>query len=289
MPSYLLITNPFSGHGFREKHIDKAVATFSAHGARVEVIRTRGPVDAYRAVAAAKGGYKAIVVAGGDGTINEVINALEGRLIPVGIVPRGTANVLAHEFEIPRNTRKAINIILQGKELLLDVGMTGKRRFMLLASAGYDAQVVAEVHRNRTRRFGYGAYILPIWRMLRKGHFPEITVEMHGREYVCRHVVVANVSRSGGPLCPAPHAIYNDGEFDVVMYLRGGRWDIVRYAALAVSRSDKAADDDIIRMRCDRVVLSSQEPVPFQCDGDPAGVLPQTIEIKRDNAAFLIP
>ncbi|MCD6404625.1 MAG: diacylglycerol kinase family lipid kinase [Planctomycetes bacterium] len=288
MPSYLLITNPFSGHGFREKHIDKAVALFSARGARVEVVRTRGPGDAYRAVAAMTGGYKAIVVAGGDGTINEVINALEGRRIPIGIVPRGTANVLAHELEIPRNSRRAIDIIVQGKELLLDVGMAGERRFMLLASAGYDAQVVAEVHRGRTRPLNYAAFALPIWRMFKKGKFPEITVEIHGREYVCRHVVVANVPRSGGPLCPVPHAIYNDGQFDVVMYLRGGRWNMLRYGMLAIRRSDKAADD-IIRMRCDHVVLSSQEPVPFQCDGDPVGVLPQTLDIKPDNAAFLVP
>ena len=289
MPSYLLITNPFSGRGLTESGISGVVTLFAAAGGRVDVVHTRGPGDAGRAVGDPKRDYSGIVVAGGDGTINEVVNGLDGRRVPIGIVPCGTGNVLAKELEIPRRTKKAVAVILSGKELPLDVGLAGERRFMLMGSAGYDAQVVAEAHRKRTHRFGFASFLLPMWRVFRRGAFPEITVEMHGHKYTCRHVVVANVPSYGGPFRPVPHAIYNDGEFDVVIFQRPGRWNMLRYGRLALFASDAERDNDIIRMRSESVTLSSGEPVGYQLDGDPAGNLPCSFRVKRDGATFFVP
>ncbi len=290
MGSYLLVTNPFSGRGLREKQIAYVVELFSARGSVVDVVRTRGPGDAQRSVKASRRHHTAIVVAGGDGTINEVVNGLGGERLPIGIVPRGTANVLAQDLGIPKRLRRAIEVILRGKELPLDVAMAGGRRFMLMASAGYDAQVVAEVHRKRGRRwFGYQSYLLPMLKVLLRGRFPVIRVEMNGRSFECRHVVVANVGSYGGPFRPAPKAIYNDGQLDVVMYFRRGRFSALRYGCLALSGSSYAREGDVIRVRAENVGLSSADEVPYQLDGDPVGNLPCRIRIIRDGAYFLVP
>ena len=288
MPLYLLVTNPFSSRGLNEKKIARVVTEFSAAGSHVDILRTLGPGDAQRATSELRRAYAGVVVAGGDGTISEVANGLAGRHIPLGILPRGTGNVLAKELGIPKGTRKAIEIILRGKTLRLDVGLAGTRRFILMASAGYDAQVTALVHKTRRGRFGYVNFVLPMWKTLRRDEFPEITVEMNGRKHVCHHVVIANVSSYGGPFRPAPGAIYNDGEFDVVMFMQGGRWNMARYCFLACCMS-KTPKDDIIRMRTDRVSLSSEQPVPVQMDGDPAGFLPRTFQIKRDDLTVIVP
>jgi YegS/Rv2252/BmrU family lipid kinase len=288
MPLYLLVTNPFSSRGLTETRIARVAAEFAAAGSRIDILRTVGPGDAERNSADLRKNYAAVVVAGGDGTICEVVNGLAGRHVPVGIIPRGTGNVLAKELRLPKGIRKAIDVILKGKTMRLDVGIGGTKRFLLMASAGYDAQVTALAHKTRRGRFGYASFIVPMWRTLKKGDFPVINVDINGRVQQCRHVVIANVSSYGGPFRPAPGAIYNDGEFDVVMFTGAGRWNMVRYGFLACCMS-KAPKDDIIKMRTDRVTLASDAPVPLQMDGDPAGFLPRSFHIKRDDVTILVP
>lgn len=289
MPSYLLVTNPFSGRGLSEREIGFVAAAFARQGAHVDIVRTRGPGEGSRAVAERKRDYAAIVAAGGDGTINEVVNGLAGSRVPIGIIPRGTGNVLARELDIPRRLAKSVEVVLGGKELPLDVGMVQERRFILMVSAGYDAQVVYEAHLKRKIRFGYFSFVFPMLRTLKRGNFPEIKVDIDGRSHTCRHVVVANVRGYGGPFRPAPHAIYNDGDFDVVMYQRPGRFSMMRYCFLALCESRKARDDDILRLRCSSLTLSSREAVRYQVDGDPAGVLPCHLQIMGDGATFMVP
>jgi len=288
MPLYLLVTNPFSNRGLSEKHIAGVVAEFAAAGSHVDILRTVGPGDATRATAQLRREYAAVIAAGGDGTISEVVNGLAGSRVPIGVIPRGTGNVLAKELGIPKGVGRAAEVILRGKALRLDVGLASGRRFILMASAGFDAQVTALAHKTRRGRFGYASFVLPMWRTLKRGNFPEIRVEMNDRVHTCRHVVIANVSSYGGPFRPAPGAIYNDGEFDVVMYTGPGRWNMVRYGCLACCMSN-VPKDDIIRMRSDKVSLSSDAPVPVQMDGDPAGFLPRAFHIKRDDATFIVP
>jgi len=288
MPPYLLVTNPFSSRGLNEKKIAEVTARFASAGAHLDLVRTLGPGDAERAAADLRRDYAAIVVAGGDGTVCEIVNGLAGKSVPIGILPRGTGNVLAKELGIPKSVRKAVAVVLKGKLLRLDVGIAGARRFILMASAGYDAQVVALAHRTRRGRFGYANFLLPMWRTLKRGDFPEIRVETDSRVFPCHHVIIANVSSYGGPFRPAPGAIYNDGQFDVVMYARAGRWDMVRYGAMALCMSDKAKDD-VVRIRAEKLALTSSAPVPVQLDGDPAGFLPRSFHVKRDDVTVIVP
>ena len=287
--SYLLITNPFSKRGLKDREISLVSDIFRRRGEILDVVRTLSSNDGIKAVAERGRGKKAVIAAGGDGTIGDVLTGLDGAHTPIGILPRGTANVLAAELGIPHNLRKATDVILGGRKKYIDTGFAGDKRFVLMASAGFDAQIVHDAHARRGQRFGYLSYIMPIVRTLVKGDFPEIKVTIHDIEYTCRHVIVANVPRYGGPFRPAPAAINNDGELDVVMYMRKGRRNMLRYGCMAVCGSRWENDADVLRIRATRVTLESEEAVPLQCDGDPAGNLPCHCRVVRDGAIILVP
>jgi len=288
LATYLLITNPISSRGLGEKGIAEVTALFEARGARIDVHRTRGAGDARSVVADRHGAYDAVIAAGGDGTIGEVVNGLAGAPVPVGVLPRGTANVLAKELALPREMPDAADVILRGKTKKFDLGVADGKRFVLMASAGYDAQVVALAHESRGAKFGYTSYVAPILKALAAGDFPEIRVKADGREYACRHVIVANVENYGGPMRPARGAKHDDGLFDVVMYTRHGRLSVARYA-FAAFLGRTASRSDVIRVQASKVTLSSERPVALQLDGDPAGSLPRTLEVLPAGMTVIVP
>jgi YegS/Rv2252/BmrU family lipid kinase len=288
VPRYLLVTNPVSGRGLDDAALAQVAGAFVAAGATLDVHKTRGPGEAGRIAARLPDGYDAIVAAGGDGTIGEVANGLAGKPVPLGVIPRGTANVLAKELGIPRDLPRAVEIILAGQVVKIDVGLADDRRFMLMASAGFDAKVVKLAHENRGRRFGYMSYVLPVLRALVDGDFPEMVAAVDGVEYPCRHAVVANVASYGGPFCVAEGASFDDGRLDVVLYLGAGRYNMVRYGVGALSCKLNVGDD-VLRLSGERVSLRSSGDVPLQLDGDPAGSLPRDIRVLRRALAVLAP
>lgn len=288
MPRYLLVTNPFSGHGLDDRALADVDKAFAAAGARLDVHRTRSAGEGGRVAAGLGGEYEAIIAAGGDGTISEVMNGLAGRALPIGIIPRGTANVLAKELHIPRDLPGAVETILGGKVTRIDVGMAGERRFMLMASAGFDAKVVKLAHENRGRRFGYASYVLPVLKALVEGEFAEMVAEVDGVAYSCRHAVVANVASYGGPFCVAGGASFDDGRFDVVLYPGAGRYNMARYGVGALICKVHEAPD-VRHVSGERIVLKSAGDVPLQLDGDPVGSLPRDIRISPREMAVIAP
>ena len=161
----LLIVNPTAGQGRAQEAGETLQTALAPLLGGVTV--TQGPGDAERAARAAaeEGRYEAVLVAGGDGTINEVVNGLlaaraaGGASLPLGLVPVGTQNVLAHELGLPAFDLTATLEILQaGRTRALDVGLAGSRYFVLMAGFGFDALVVREVLRPVKNLIGPAAY-----------------------------------------------------------------------------------------------------------------------------------
>ena len=166
----LLIVNPTAGR--RRRGLVEAVAAgVRRDGWSVDIVETKAAGDARQLAATCDGRrYGVIAVAGGDGTINEVINGLAGRgddAPAVGIVPLGTANVLAHELGIGFSAAAVARTMVAGRPLLVQPGEAvngaGARCFSLMAGAGFDAKVVAGVSAPLKRRLGRGAYV---WRSM---------------------------------------------------------------------------------------------------------------------------
>ncbi|MEK0446120.1 MAG: hypothetical protein RLZZ399_1441 [Verrucomicrobiota bacterium] len=162
-------------------------------------------------------GFRTVVAAGGDGTVNEVLRGIVGTSARLGVLPVGTVNVFAREMGIPLDWEDALLRISQGREQLVDVGWANGSPFVQLAGVGWDAQVVQAVCPEAKRVWGAGAYL---WSALGEmgNPMPPLRVEADGLPPVEGCWVLVGLGRYyGGPLPVFPLASQTDGMLDVLV------------------------------------------------------------------------
>lgn len=286
----LVIGNPISGTGQTESRLAELVVALERNGHQVDVFLTQGPHDALNCARDVGQGVDRLVVVGGDGTVNDVLNGLPNpSLVPILQMPTGTANMLARELRLPWNPREVADLIDNGDVRTVDMGLAGAHRFILLASAGFDAAVTKEIMKSRGARLGYAGYIRPIFKTL-KGFRPidlRVTVDEE-RTYTGANVMVLNSRSYGGYFVFSDQARLDSGQFDVCVFTGIRRTDIVRYSVAAffnwVSRLS-----DVTHDTCRRVRIDSAEPCPVQADGDYLGSTPVEIELKPASVSVVVP
>ncbi|MDQ2800919.1 MAG: diacylglycerol kinase family lipid kinase, partial [Armatimonadota bacterium] len=158
----LLIVNPAAGQGRPLEALETLQATLAPVLGGLIVTQKAGDAEC-AARTGAEDGYSGVLVAGGDGTINEVVNGLlaagtPGGKLPLGLIPLGTQNVLAHELGLPLNLEGVLTLLQAGRTRQIDVGLAGSRHFVLMAGFGFDAQVIGEVVRPMKALLGPAAY-----------------------------------------------------------------------------------------------------------------------------------
>jgi YegS/Rv2252/BmrU family lipid kinase len=267
--------------------LERALA---ARGHAVELHWTTGPGDAARRARGAEAGLDRLVVAGGDGTLNEVLNGLpDPSRLPLSLLPLGTANLLARELGLPRRPRALAEIVDSGRVRRLDLGRIGSRLFLALVSCGFDAMVVHAIQRGRRGRLGYRGYLAPILRTLRDYRPPALEVTLDGSETVAASLaVVSHVRNYGGLFSVTDRARPDSGVFDVCLFPHAARRDLVRYALAGLARRMTALADVVYR-RARHVRLAASEPVPIEVDGDAWGTTPAEIELEPARVPFVVP
>jgi len=291
-----IIANPVSGRGKGLRLARDVAERLRARGAEPEIVETRAAGDAKRLAGEADGAH-AVAGVGGDGTVNEVLNGLRGGPA-VAMIPSGTANVLAKELGLPRDADGLARVLAEGREVTWDVGVdavTG-RKFLLFASAGYDAHVVHVFHAARSGPIQMWQYVLWGLKSILDYRPPRLRVELDGVALPgeASWVVVSNVASYGGPLVFTPRAKPTDGAFEVLVQ-RGNRLrDVVRMFWRALVGSLTGIDLELGGVTfhsAKRVTLASIDgaAVPVQMDGDPAGTLPADFEVKPSSARLLAP
>ena len=299
--SVLLIVNPTAGRR-RRGLVDAVADRVRAEGWTVDVVKTAAAGDARRLAETCDAHrYGVIAVAGGDGTINEVVNGLAGRsdeTPAVGIVPLGTANVLAHELGLGFSAAAVARTMIAGSPLLVQPGEAingaGVRCFSLMAGAGFDAKVVAGVSASLKRRLGRGAYV---WRSLveaRRYRPVRYEVEVDGARHEASSVIVTRSRHYAGPYVVAPRATLGDPLLHVCLFERWGRSHTFRYGlALLLGRLPSTAGYRVVTGRAVRVsVLSDageRREQPVQIDGDNALTLPVSIGLSVGAVRLLQP
>jgi diacylglycerol kinase family enzyme len=279
--------NPLSGSGRRRPLFD-FIAALRRHGLRPRLFSDRDNFDQALSDPDLRPTLHGLVAAGGDGTVLDLVNRHPG--VPVGILPLGTENLLARQFRIPRDGAAAAAIVARGQQQTLDLGRIGPRRFAIMASFGFDADVI---HRAHTRRSGHITrlhYVQPICSALRTYQYPDIRVFADDcpQPVAGKLVIVANLPVYALRLGLAPTACWNDGLLDVRVFQRGSTFDMLRYLCLvAMGRHDKCPDVTALRVR--RIRLESDVPVPAQADGDPAGHTPSEITVEPAAAQMIVP
>ena len=273
-----IVHNPAAGNR-RQRLFDRTIRRLRGRGADFSVVRTAGPGDAEAlARQAVAEGCARVVAAGGDGTINEVINGLAESGVPLAILPLGTANVLAREIGLPAEPDAVAAAIVHGRPRSISLGRVESaagrgRYFSLMAGVGFDAHVVADVDLALKRRIGKGAYVAEFLRQLFVFPFPAYRVILDGTGHEAASVVLAKARHYGGPYSCAPGATLEDRDFHVCLFARPGALAAISYgAALTTGRLAGRADYKILRAA--RVTIEGPAGDPVQGDGDIIAALP---------------
>ena len=242
-------------------------------GANVTLAPTTCAGDATR-LAALAGDHDVVVAAGGDGTINEVVNGLPGGTL--GILPLGTVNVFAHELDIPRNIEAAWATIEAGHTRVIDLACAeaaGKRRrFVQLAGVGFDARAVRCASWELKKRIGPLSYV---WAGLKVLHEPESQIEVMGVKGVA--VFVGNGRFYGGRFRLFPKAKLDDGLLDLCVFERSRYVDLMRYGQ-AILRGAHTRMAGVHYFQAKEFTCNSD--APFELDGEDAGDAPVTFSVK---------
>jgi len=235
----LLIVNPRSGRGRYREYLSYVEQYFGKRVIPLEIRFTERPGHATElAREASAKGFDVVIGAGGDGTINEVLNGLAGTDAKLAILPWGTGNVFAREMEFPKRLKGQCAVIARGRSLRLDTGKCGDKRFLLMCGAGFDAYSLKQIEGLGLKRAaGMLAYVIGGIRAFARYRFPEMDAEFpDGRRVRCGFALVSNTSRYGAFFSISPKARPNDGLLDVFLYRQGGRFGMIRLV-LAVIRS----------------------------------------------------
>ncbi|MBU2603128.1 MAG: diacylglycerol kinase family lipid kinase [Actinobacteria bacterium] len=277
-----LIYNPAAGGG-KAADVGKEVRRrLEWHGARVLVRTTSAPTEAFFIAAELVGQVDSVVAVGGDGTVNEVVNGLANRDVPLGIVPAGTVNVLALELGLPFDVGKACEVILRGHTTTLDLGRVDGRRFTLMVGAGIDALTVRELDPRAKRRFRELAFVWTGLRSYLRTPPVDFGVVVDGRRHRASYVVVGNCRYYGGRFGLTSRADPTDGVLDVLMYEDTGFGHAMAFV-LGIPFGLHVRHPGVTYVRGRHVVLEAPDDgvVWFQTDGELAGRLPAVVEIER--------
>jgi diacylglycerol kinase (ATP) len=271
----MVIFNPTAGRR-RLRAMDRAMRLLDGQ-ADIAHRRTTARGDAEAFARETPPGTIALV-AGGDGTANEVANGLlaagGGEM---AILPLGTANVLAAELGI-LSLAGAAGAAAKGRLLTYRPGLANGRGFLLMAGAGFDAHVVANVSPRLKRLLGKGAYAIETLRQLRRFSFPRYRVTADGTVHEAASVIIARAHFYGGRFIVAPEARLDSDELHVCLFRKGGRLQTILYAiALAAGRLHRSRHVEIVKAR--KIVIEGPEGDPLQGDGDLISRLPATIEL----------
>jgi diacylglycerol kinase (ATP) len=232
---------------------------------------------------------RGIVAAGGDGTILDLIHRHPN--LPIAPLPLGTENLVAKHFGIPRRDGRFVaRMIAAGRTKRIDLGRVGDRRFCIMVSCGFDAEVIHRAHAARSGHITRLHYLRPILATLMKRSLPVVRVYLDGQPDPVEGTlaVVANMARYALGLDVAATAEPSDGLLHVRIFDHRSLFQILRdFTNVWLGRQERV--DTVFRATARRVRLVSDGIVPVQSDGDPCGTLPTEVTIEPLAATLIVP
>jgi YegS/Rv2252/BmrU family lipid kinase len=282
MPKFLVIFNP-AARGEKSQRL-RAFLQAQA-GPNVTLAPTNGPHDATRLAAEGlRTGHEIIVAAGGDGTINEVVNGMSAGTL--GVLPLGTVNVFARELGIPLRLEAAWALLAEGHPRVVDLGVAGSRRFVQLAGVGFDATAVRMTSWELKKKLGPLAYVVAGIRTLR-GPLPVIEVVVDGQVRARgAAVLIGNGQRYGGSFRLFPQARLDDGRLDVCVFGQVTLARVLRYG-WGVLRAAHVRQAGVQYFQA--AAFECRANVPLELDGEDAGDAPVRFSVLPDALRVITP
>ena len=280
-----VICNPSSGGGA----YDPDELRGELGGFELDWVRTEGPDDAIQAAGEWREGL--LLVAGGDGTVNDVVNGLGNAGFPegvtLGILPTGTGNDLAATLCIPEDADLAEDVIRQDRVRTLDVARVrsegiGERFFINVATGGLGAEISRANEGDLKERWGKLSYLRASLEVARDFDVRELTLYLDGEERKVRavNVVVGNCRYAGGGWLAAPKANPEDGLLDVVIIETLGLTDVLQLAPASLARADYLGKEGVFFARAKEIRVETQLPgLEFTADGEVIGDEPAEFSV----------
>ncbi|MBD7938946.1 MULTISPECIES: diacylglycerol kinase [Cytobacillus] len=273
-----IIYNPTSGREIFKRHLAEVLEKFERAGYETSCHATTGEGDATKAARlAVERKYDLVVAAGGDGTINEVVNGLaEQEFRPqLGIIPTGTTNDFARALHIPRDVEAAADIIVKGEKIPVDIGRMNEKYFINIAGGGRITELTYEVPSKLKTMIGQLAYYLKGIEMLPSIKPADVTIEFDGKVFEGEAMLflVALTNSVGGFEKLAPDASINDGMFTLLILKKTNLAEFIRIATLAL-RGEHVNDPHVIYAKANRIKVYSKDPVMLNLDGEYGGDTP---------------
>jgi YegS/Rv2252/BmrU family lipid kinase len=276
----VVIANPISGGRQGGRRVQRLVDALVERRVGVDLHWTTGPGDAGERARSLEAGVDRLVIAGGDGTLNDVLNGLvDPARLPVALLPTGTANLIARDLKLPG-----------GRIRPLDMGLAGGHRFLAVVSCGFDAMVVQAIERTRSGSLGFRGYIAPILRTLIDYEPPALRVSIDGkRPRRVALALVSNVRNYAGLFSAADRAQPDSGVLDVCLFPDASVPRLVKYLAAGLVGRVSSLPEVVYRTARRIEIESEGDEVPVQVDGDTRGTTPVAIELATLRFPVLVP
>lgn len=288
-----IIYNPTSGRELFKKNLAEVLETLEIAGYETSCHATTREGDATEAARkAVENGFDIIIASGGDGTLNEVVAGVSEfeKRPKIGLIPMGTTNDFARAVHIPRDIKKAVEIIVKGDSIPVDVGLVNDRYFINIAGGGRITELTYDVPSKLKTMLGQLAYYLKGIEMLPSIKSTRVRIEYDGEvfEDEVMMFLVGLTNSVGGFEKLAPSSSINDGLFSLLILKKLNIAEFIRVASLAL-RGEHLTDPHVIFKKAKHIKVTSDDMVLLNLDGEYGGVIPATFQNLHRHIEVFVP
>jgi diacylglycerol kinase (ATP) len=273
----IYLINPISGTQKKEKIKDLITRRTRAEGIHFEIVPSRadGHYEDLRKKIK-RDSITDVVICGGDGTLNAVVNALQGIDVNIGIIPIGSGNSVALAAKIPRQTSRALDIIFKGNAYPVDAFHINEKFSCALCGIGFDAEVAHEFAKQKTR--GLQTYLrISTMKFFSSKPYPfEIKMQDRTINTDAYFISIANSNQFGNNVTIAPRASMSDGLLDIVIVKKMNKMLLPFSVLLQVAGNNRLMEvveyfeeKNIIYVQTDKIIIRNPSKAPMHIDGEP--------------------
>ena len=284
----LLIVNPKARRG--SAPIDAAMAVFERAGLELEVASPSDGENASELISRCADCVDFAIVGGGDGTLNAAAAGLVYTGLPLGVLPLGTANDFARTLGIPQDPVKAAELIVAGKQGLIDVGEVNGHLFFNVASIGFSAELAGELTEHAKKRWGTLGYAIVAARILMRSRLFTAFVDHDGTTEKIRtmQVSVGNGRHYGGGMTVEENATADDGWLDLYSLEVDHWWRLLRLLP-SLRNGTHGQWDDVRAFKTTEVTIRTSRPRPVNTDGELTTYTPARFRIRPKSVRVFVP
>jgi YegS/Rv2252/BmrU family lipid kinase len=273
-----------------EESVGSALGSLISNGFDLDIRATKDRDASLQSIRDGGPSVDAIVVAGGDGTLNGVLPALIEQRKPIGILPMGTANDLASTLGIPFDPVAAAGVIAAGNKRKVDIGRVNDAHFLNAASIGLSVQIAERQNEQQKKLFGILSYAFATIATLSEAERFEATIEFADRQEAVNasQIVVGNGVHFGGGMTISPEAGIDDGLLDIYAIETASVPDLIALAPQLRSGT-LVGRDDVAYFRSGEALIKTAKPMPINTDGEVTTETPATFSVLRSALEFFAP